>query len=78
MKKQETKKQICTAENFIVNKFKELDSSQVPPTPKIVEEWLIEFAKYHVELALNETSERFKNPENVRYIKNHYSLDKIQ
>lgn len=42
-----------------------------------VKDAMIEFAKLKVTEALHETSEHFKNPENVSYIKNHYSLDKI-
>ena len=38
---------------------------------------MINFAKLKVAEALHETSERFKNAENVSYIKNHYSLEKI-
>lgn len=40
-------------------------------------ELMVAFAKQKVAEALHETSERFKNAENVSYIKNHYSLDKI-
>lgn len=40
-------------------------------------EMMIAFAKQKVTEALYETSEHFKNAENVSYIKNHYSLDKI-
>lgn len=38
---------------------------------------MITFAKLKVTEALFETSELFKNPKNVSYIKNHYNLDKI-
>jgi hypothetical protein len=38
---------------------------------------MIAFAKQKVTEALHETSEHFKNADNVSYIKNHYSLDKI-
>lgn len=38
---------------------------------------MIAFAKLKVTEALFETSEHFKNADNVSYIKNHYSLDKI-
>jgi hypothetical protein len=40
-------------------------------------ELMIAFAKQKVTEALYETSEHFKNADNVSYIKNHYSLDKI-
>jgi len=40
-------------------------------------ELMIAFAKQKVAEALHETSEHFKNADNVSYIKNHYSLDKI-
>ena len=40
-------------------------------------EMMIAFAKQKVTEALFETSEHFKNADNVNYIKNHYSLDKI-
>ncbi len=40
-------------------------------------ELMIAFAKQKVTEALHETSEHFKNADNVSYIKNHYSLDKI-
>lgn len=38
---------------------------------------MVDFAKSKVPEALHETSEHFKNPENVSYIKNNYNLDKI-
>lgn len=41
------------------------------------QELMIAFAKLKVTEALWETSKHFKNTENVSYIKNHYSLDKI-
>lgn len=40
-------------------------------------EMMIAFAKLKVQEALWETSKHFNNPDNVSYIKNHYSLDKI-
>ena len=40
-------------------------------------EMMIEFAKLKVTEALFETSEHFKNADNVYYIKNHYNLNKI-
>jgi len=40
-------------------------------------ELMIAFAKQKVTEALHETSEHFKNADNISYIKNHYSLDKI-
>ena len=46
-------------------------------TLKHWESCLVSFARLKVTEALHETSEHFKNPENVAYIKNHYSLDKI-
>lgn len=46
-------------------------------TPFAITEIMVSFAKQKVAEALHETSEHFKNPENVSYIKNHYSLDKI-
>lgn len=49
-----------------------LDNDQSTST-----EMMIAFAKQKVTEALHETSEHFKNPENVSYIKNHYNLDKI-
>ena len=49
-------KTIPPAETFIINKMKHYPSG-TPPTPKDVEEWLIEFAKMHVEEALKEAKE---------------------
>ena len=51
---------IPTAENFLINKLEitQLDSN-LPPSPKQVEQWLIEFAKIHVTEALKKASENF-------------------
>lgn len=38
---------------------------------------MVAFAKLKVSEALWETSKHFNNPDNVSYIKNNYSLDKI-
>lgn len=46
-------------------------------TPLALTEIMASFAKLKVQEALWETSEHFNNPDNVSYIKNHYSLDKI-
>ena len=46
-------------------------------TKEKIENYAIEFSKLKVTEALHETSDHFKNSENVSYIKNHYSLDKI-
>ena len=40
-------------------------------------EMMIEFAKIHKELALESASKKFKNADNIRYILNAYSDDKI-
>lgn len=49
-------KTIPSAEVFIINK----QTESRPPTPKEVEEWLIEFAKLHITEALKEASEKAK------------------
>lgn len=46
-------------------------------TPLTITEIMATFARLKVTEALHETSEHFKNPENVSYIKNHYDIDKI-
>jgi len=49
---------IPPAETFIINKLDETQpNSNKPPTPKQVEEWMIEFAKMHVTEALKEAKE---------------------
>jgi len=40
-------------------------------------EMMIEFAKIHVSLAIEEAKKGFKNPDNIRYLKNCYSLENI-
>ena len=51
-------KTIPPAEIFIINKLQETQpNSNKPPTPKQVEEWMIEFAKMHVIEALKLASE---------------------
>ena len=50
---------IPPAETFIINKLDEIQPNQNRhPTPKQVEEWLIEFAKMHVKEALKQASEK--------------------
>ena len=50
---------ITSAENFIINKLNETQPNENrPPTPKQVEEWMIEFAKMHVTEALKKASEK--------------------
>jgi len=50
---------IPPAETFIINKLDETQSNENrPPTPKQVEEWMIEFAKMHVTEALKKASEK--------------------
>jgi len=66
---------IPTAQNFIVNKFKE--KNNCPPTPEQVEDWLIEFAKMHVKEALEITSKKFKNTDNIRAVLKTYPLENI-
>jgi len=57
---------------------KEMFDKMLLENQEILEtELMIAFAKQKVTEALHETSEHFKNPENVSYIKNHYSLDRI-
>lgn len=54
-------KTILPAEIFIINKLEETQpNSNKLPTPKQVEEWMIEFAKMHVTEALNKASEKAK------------------
>ena len=49
---------IPTAEIFIINKLdKAYPNENKPPTPKQVEEWMIEFAKMHVEATLKAAAE---------------------
>ncbi len=67
---------IPPAETFILNKKQELEFN-IAPTPKQVEEWLIEFAKLHVAEAIEKASKGFKNADNVRYVKKCYPLEGI-
>ena len=49
-------KTIPPAETFIINKLNDTQPNEnKPPTPKQVEEWMIEFAKMHVNEALKQT-----------------------
>ncbi len=43
-----------------------------------IQDWLIDFAKMHVELALKEASEKFEHPVNRNVILNAYPLDNIK
>jgi len=70
MKQKKVKPQPITAVELV---DKLLSENQGITTPEL----MIEFAKIKVTEALHETSQHFKNPENVSYIKNHYDLDKI-
>jgi hypothetical protein len=50
---------IPKAETFIINKLEEkYPNENRPPSPKDVEEWLIEFAKMHVTEALKKASNK--------------------
>jgi len=50
---------IPPAETFIINKLDETQPNENrPPTPKQVEEWMIEFSKMHVTEALKQASEK--------------------
>lgn len=49
---------IPTVEIFIINKLDEAyPNENRPPTPKQVEEWMIEFARLHVQAALKAAAE---------------------
>ena len=50
-------KTIPPAETFIINKMKHFPNG-TPPTPKDVEDWLIEFAKLHKNKALEVASNK--------------------
>lgn len=76
MKTKKEKVTPITAEDFLILSLGgNLNISTL--TPLAFTEIMIQFAKQKVTEALEETSKHFKNPENVSYIKNHYSLDKI-
>jgi len=66
-----------TAENLIVNKMKLFPDGNTP-SPKDVEEWMIEFAKIHLEEAFEQISQKFKNTDNIRAIKKTYSIDNVE
>lgn len=52
-------RKIPPAETFIINKLDETQPDfNIPPTPKEVEEWMIEFAKMHVTEALKQATEK--------------------
>lgn len=71
-------KTIPTAENFIINKLNEVQpKTNLPPTPKQVEEWMIEFTKIHLTEAFTDISKKFKTPENIRAVLKTYSLDNV-
>jgi len=67
---------IPPAETFILNKKQELEFN-IAPTPKQVEEWMIEFTKLHLEESFKQISKKFKNPDNIRTILKTYSLDNV-
>lgn len=53
---------IPPAETFIINKLEEkYPNENRPPTPKDVEDWMIEFAKLHTKEALKLANEKAKN-----------------
>lgn len=52
-------KTIPTAQIFLINKLNETQPNENRlPTPKQVEEWMIDFAKMHVSEALKQASEK--------------------
>ena len=65
------------AEVFIINRMKG-HRDGVPPTPKQVEGWLIEFASLHVEEALKEASRKFDSEWNKEAVLRSYPIKKIQ
>jgi hypothetical protein len=78
---------LIPAEVFIINKM-EYFTNGTPPSPKDVEEWLIEFAKIHVIEALKIASEEMRikaisNDEGTYVVRDKdsvlkaYSLDNI-
>jgi hypothetical protein len=81
---------IPPAETFIINKLDETQpNDNRPPTPKQVEEWMIEFAKMHVTEALKKANENTKTGVRdtcgdiqshlvEKYILNAYSLDNVE
>lgn len=78
---------IPPAETFIINKLDETQPNENrPPTPKQVEEWMIEFAKMHVTEALKQASEKalikriiYKDDTiNKNSILTAYSLDDVE
>lgn len=80
-------RKIPPAETFIINKLNETQpNSNKPPTPKQVEEWMIEFAKMHVTEALKQASEKARTPYDSdgdaildkNSILNAYNLDNVE
>ena len=68
-----------TAENFLINKLNQTQpNTNTPPTPKQVEEWMIEFTKIHLTEAFEQISKKFKNVHTIRAIKETYSLDNVE
>jgi hypothetical protein len=75
MSAKKTKPVSETAGEMFAKHFNGMHYSDI--TEEKIEKYAIDFARLKVSEALHETSLHFKNPENVSYIKNHYSLDKI-
>lgn len=75
MKTKKVKPTPITEEEFLNSFAFPAYASEI--TTEDVTNVMIAFAKQKVTEALHETSEHFKNAENVAYIKNNYSLDKI-
>jgi hypothetical protein len=72
-------KKTPTAENFLINKLDEMQpNSNTPPTPEQVEECMIEFAKIHLRESFEQISKKFKNKDDIRAIKETYSLDNVK
>ena len=69
---------IPPAETFIINKLDETQPNENrPPTPKQVEEWMIEFAKLHLEEFKKIALKKFDHSTNLIRTLDAYSLDNV-
>ena len=69
---------IPTAEDFIIKKLDETQPNENrPPTPKEVEEWMIEFAKMHLEEFKKTALKKFDHSTNLIRTLDAYSSDNV-
>ena len=65
-----------TAEELFGKHFNGMHNDDI--TPEKINNFAIAFAKLHISEALEITSKKFKNPDNIRAVLKTYSLDNVE